>query len=700
MKKAIIIGMCAAMTATSFTSCLDTESDRFVEGGDQIGAQDSVFRFLSILNGVKTLGNRMVLLGELRGDLMATTEYANLEERAISNWTLKDNLTNKYLSQREYYNVINQCNYIIKYGAALPKEQAAATALRAWTYLQLVLNYGEAAYYEQPIMSEGEAKAQYPKYKLDEMVDVLIPQLEAIREVPLPSYGALDGVSIASQLFDVKFLLGDLYLWRGQSGDYERAATLYHTLINGTNTNVFRYATFALEVDGATYTPYITGGALNGYKATDVLQRNFYMNARMNKTGMIKDWNRNLAFETISGIDYLTGTAAIPCNLDSLSGVTFLNSIDENAREAIRLTATPVLSTLFSTTRYAYVEDEASYVQSAFDNFRQPITDVDYAFGDLRLASTYDPYPGTMTVTSTRTDSLVAKYMIGDGSRTFSRKRVTVFRNGMLYLRYAEAVNRAGKPGLAMIALKYGLNRNNVRYYMPASEKPATLTYDIQWYNDAPGGVQPVFRNMVPAPIYNEAGQQIGTHVYDGSMNTLTLDEAYQDIMDAYLQADNQSCFHLPIKSVTVGDEKRLTLLSADAVADTAAYCFKNTLPGYCDFVSAMDINVGLHWRGAGCASADESFVMPHKKYTTLEDQQQYMDSVICNEYALETAFEGGRFYDLMRFAKHEQDPTFLAKRVAAKFGSNSQTYYNLLMEGRRGWDCTSWYLPRMKGEK
>ncbi len=60
----------------------------------------------------------------------------------------------------------------------------------------------------------------------------------------------------------------------------------------------------------------------------------------------------------------------------------------------------------------------------------------------------------------------------------------------------------------------------------------------------------------------------------------------------------------------------------------------------------------------------------------------------LMNERARECAFEGERFYDLMRVAKRRNDPAFLASKVAAKYPSAKQEYiYNLLMNEE------NWYI-------
>ncbi|MDX2431098.1 MAG: RagB/SusD family nutrient uptake outer membrane protein [Bacteroides sp.] len=53
-----------------------------------------------------------------------------------------------------------------------------------------------------------------------------------------------------------------------------------------------------------------------------------------------------------------------------------------------------------------------------------------------------------------------------------------------------------------------------------------------------------------------------------------------------------------------------------------------------------------------------------------LSAKQIYLEDQIQNERAREMAFEGERFYDLMRVARRRGDPAYLADKVAAKFDS------------------------------
>ena len=65
------------------------------------------------------------------------------------------------------------------------------------------------------------------------------------------------------------------------------------------------------------------------------------------------------------------------------------------------------------------------------------------------------------------------------------------------------------------------------------------------------------------------------------------------------------------------------------------------------------------------------------------------MENLIIDEMALEGAFEGYRFNDLMRVALRRGDPSYLAAPVACRNGESNNALYSLLM------DPKNWYLPQ-----
>ena len=118
---------------------------------------------------MQALADRSVLLGEVRGDLVDVNEYTSADLRDIALFELDDS-ANVYNQPRDYYAVINNCNYYIaRADTALKdnrnekvfmREYAAAKTFRAWTYLQLVLAYGKVPFVTDPILLSGDFGAR------------------------------------------------------------------------------------------------------------------------------------------------------------------------------------------------------------------------------------------------------------------------------------------------------------------------------------------------------------------------------------------------------------------------------------------------------------------------------------------------------------------------------------------------------------
>lgn len=102
----------------------------------------------------------------------------------------------------------------------------------------------------------------------------------------------------------------------------------------------------------------------------------------------------------------------------------------------------------------------------------------------------------------------------------------------------------------------------------------------------------------------------------------------------------------------------------------------------------------GIHSRGCGDAKADTTYVlpMPASELASYADTVAYqiplVEDMIMREMTLEEAFEGQRYYNLMRISLRRNDPAYLAKPIANRTGEENTTLLSHLM------DKSNWYLP------
>jgi starch-binding outer membrane protein, SusD/RagB family len=78
--------------------------------------------------------------------------------------------------------------------------------------------------------------------------------------------------------------------------------------------------------------------------------------------------------------------------------------------------------------------------------------------------------------------------------------------------------------------------------------------------------------------------------------------------------------------------------------------------------------------------------VTGYRSLPTLYDKQIYLVDKIIEERIRELAFEGERFYDLMRVAKRRDDPAYLADRVSAKFPSDKREIIRQTLMNEENW--------------
>ena len=158
---------CAGWLCASCSDFFETDSDAVLKTDGQRYEDETAARagLFGLLQGLQAVGDNYVIMGELRGDLMDVTENSSQELHDICEFNVDEE--NSYLKEREYYALINNCNYYIhRLDTTITRREAdknypvkvlrpymaQAKTLRAWCYLQLCLDYGRVKYADEAFL--------------------------------------------------------------------------------------------------------------------------------------------------------------------------------------------------------------------------------------------------------------------------------------------------------------------------------------------------------------------------------------------------------------------------------------------------------------------------------------------------------------------------------------------------------------------
>jgi hypothetical protein len=431
------MAVCGLLCFASCSDMLDTKTNSSLDTDDNTlhSPNDSLYSLIGIVKQMQQLGERYVLLGELRGELMSVTPNADIDLQTIADFTATTD--NRYASTREYYAVINNCNYFLQHvdttivsggKRVMLGEYALAKTLRAWTYLQLGLNYGKVIWLTEPILNIDDMNRQYEEVTLEALLPRLIADIAPYKDLQdFPSYGSINSVDATRSFIPVRILLADLFLWQGaytgNQGYYTDAANIYYRWFTTDRRTAF----------GATGNLYGAWRYATIYNNSDFRSVNYSWNNTYNTTA-----------ESISLIRYNNVFSENP-NFPPL----LLLCIPSNTAETYWVKPSQAAMDLWDNEMYAF--------------YRPSQQDVVYTKGDLRGRTTvpgvYFPIGSYGYTDTNEADSIpyIAKYGYIAMNGLSANYNINLYREGLLYLRYAEALNALGKPSLAFAVLKYGM---------------------------------------------------------------------------------------------------------------------------------------------------------------------------------------------------------------------------------------------------
>lgn len=514
---------CAALLCAAATvSCedvfeTDTTTVVFEKDNQLQSPNDSLYSVMGILSQVQKLGEKYVLLGELRGDLMTTTFLADEDMQDLA--AFRQSESSSFRSYSDFYNVINNCNYAITrmntdvapYGEKLMvPEYAQIKVLRAWTYLQLALARGDVYWLERPVMNFEESTADYPMKNIEQVADALIADLEPYADVRPLDYGTIDRFDSRRMFIPVRLLLGDLYLLRGH---YEEAVRMYARYI-GDNT-------VKLSLSNV----------------------NAWGSNRLNSTGV---WNNSAGYaeEEIASLYYSSNPNAYHPRLVrwTYNKLPFLlsseNFVDEMATKDHLFapsfgTPNPTTRTFGDLRGQAVTLDGKVVAPGAYGEIAAAESKISfiykYRYSSFVVGNAYDPanelFPNELVYTS----------------------RIPLYRAPHVWLRFAEALNRMGKPSLAYTILKYGLRRKIVENTSIVS--PEDLTF------------------------LNNLGVDFTSENYNDNIGSFTRGCGWGILEDntVYVIPDYTRYVEVDVTDPDTGDQTTVTLPSVDAADIEAA---------------------------------------------------------------------------------------------------------------------------------
>lgn len=726
--KYLLAALIAGTTAVSCDDMMDKGNDNLVYAQDFFpnNPSDTVTSVLGILNKLQAIAVRTNLLGEVRADLVsvnanATTDLKDLA--ALQADVTGDDDANIYNVPRDYYAVINNCNFFIaradstagnanrneKYFEA---EIAQVHSIRAWTYLQLVLAYGRVPLVTDPVLTKLQSDAQYPMVDLQAVCDYFIKDLQPFYGKKYPDYRNIGGdIDPKLCFFPTQVVMGDLYLYRAcaahSAADAKEAAKKYYDYI-------------VWDLSGKK--KLLTGSDRQKW-STEQLSADKYM-APSGSSSNSSTW----------GATNCSDVTKIP--MDSAAADGFYNELRNlyNTTNNVDLREASIRPSesykLLSRQQQYYDRDkEKNTVHVTADKFEQKDIEKGY-LGDLRYQQNF----------STRDQKYNSQEVEFQSIRKHNSQHVGIYRASQIYLRMAEALNYAGYPRFARAILTMGLNntviKNEVSRYYPA-DSAYFATFDFNTIDFLPYAenyseekneygvvlsVSPVLRsgenevNMwgihsrgcglafldpdyCTLQIPDSTGypyakeQSLGSaperssyedpsapkkpktvskpSTWDKYGNTVVTAEEY-----AALNADEPWYVKLSSRNKEKAYEK---YVSGDSIAKYNVY-LTETLPAYeaeyNEYLAAVRTNDQLYSADSTVfAGRVADYLSDYRQwykaaYTNPDlilREQKTIDEAILTEQALELVYEGNRFFDLMRRAMWYNDTNVMVSAVSQR---------------------------------
>lgn len=693
MKKKSILGffLCLLGLGITTTSCDDMLTPDMDRYATNFTGKDTVNFYLGIMSNVQSMIEQNILLGDLRSDLVDTTMYSSDSIADIVNFKSMPDGENAILNRSAYYKVINQCNFYLSKVDSMAsknntyfmrKEMAQVLLIRAWTYMQLVQNYGKVPYITLPVSNAGTGWETNPENWAtpDNLIDLCRKDCEQAlayeKSYGYPDYGTFEtgnsSVTIdhTAMIFPANLVLGDLYLLRGASkSDYVQAAKYYYDFFKDQKSGTMERkvtttyaASFSKEMTTSggsrqeTYRPNVE--SFNGlYKSSSTTSSPYEM------ITVVPSAANSVFGQVLTRIPQIYGfdphsTNSTETDDDDASTTSGTISITANYKNR-QAQGSYRYQALNKAQDYAFIEDDAS----------GNVTSITYLNeGDAR-------YYGTFPIVRSSDGRIrfIQKYGAADaahgedGPNSFSFRYILgVYRTQQVWLRFAEALNRAGYPRYAFAILHGGLDKDIMPdvtitgYEYDDVNKTRKPIYGMDTLVTVEGSLTFIdvdeIRRAKADPNYgmmldfSEDGIESGFGIHDLGNLTRGKNATFK-----YFELDSLNDYGYRVGKRIEEEALRRGALTSDVRKKVAALKARG--------------HKSVRYADEEGNETDEQTKLDsiRNTYETLEPDApaeadpaeiDAVESLIADEGALALGFEGYRYYDLMRIARHKNADT------------------------------------------
>ncbi len=692
---AVTTTSCEDMLTPDMTSASDT--DRTIS--------DTLFNYLGILRSVQQVAEQNVILGEARGDLVTTTSYTSDSIDRIANFRQPIDGECQLLNRAGYYNVINHCNIYLaavdstktlNYNDLMKKEVAQVILIRAWAYMQLVQNYGRVPFISVPVTSAGTGWETNPAegwVSLEAGEENLLNRLnnatsgelwrayEYEYKDGLPQYGVYyyDGQNTMSSkltLFHADIIMAELYLLCAQTkADYEKAAEYYYNYFSDKSGRGYCYGyitnyraqyseslfggrrSYSVNVDswvnqnyGASYGNTTTANAVT-----------FVPSAASTNFGLVLK-----RIPEIFGFELSSSTTTSNVEMDDPDD-DYVSDVG-----AVRVTGANYKKRQLAPSEGYVALNKAQLNAINDDRSTEDVMKYPDDLGDARLAGASPLVrtdEGRIRFIQKFTPGKVNGDGVSTGGYTF-RYSIPLYTTIQLYLHFAEAINRAGFPRYAFAILHDGLNT----LYLPDNQINLTTGEipGLVWRLDSEDEDNHVrtFRCTIDSVNY-----AFGTAAFKGA-NHISPYELMMSSEKTWLNFSDESYWRnqLGIHEMGCGlstrgnTEYTYENVVAQRIADEAVRSGLSLAEAASYARRMMDGEDGSSGDGSDDEEVWDSVYLPIEVPTDemLAAQINAVETLIADEGALALSFEGFRYYDLMRMARHKNQDSYLG----ANYGS------------------------------